>query len=131
MSDLRALKDRVNDLHVLMVDDEERVLASSISFLNKFFKNVEGARNGEEALKMFKSDGTFDVLITDIQMPYMSGTQLVEEIRKVDQNIFIASVTGSPETSDEERGLCDIYLVKPVGLDDMLQMMQTIIQKRG
>ena len=78
---------------VLFVDDEVIILY----MLKEFFSDHSGyqvftARNGDEALKIFK-DEKISVVVTDIQMPVMNGLDLCKEIRKLDQTASIIALT--------------------------------------
>ena len=132
MSDMKAMREKIKSLHALVVDDEEEVLNSSLQFMRKIFHSVDGAENGETAMKMFKDKGGYDVLITDIKMPRMSGWDLIRSIRANDTEVFIAALTGSPELdSNGLIRLCDCYLKKPVNIEAMAQMLEKIVKKRG
>jgi CheY-like chemotaxis protein len=80
---------------VLLVDDDEHVLfvwSNALARLG-FACCVETARNGREALKKFRT-GEYDLVVTDLRMPYMDGCQLTEAIRRIDATVPIVWVTG-------------------------------------
>jgi len=131
MNNLTTLREKVKTLSILLVDDEEKVLNRSVVFMKKFFECVDGANNAEAALKKFSDNDGYDIVMTDIKMPGMSGWELIAQLRKIDENIFIAAITGSPEATNVEIALCDIYLKKPVSIDKMVKMLEKIIKKRG
>lgn len=132
MHDMKTMREKVKSLHVLVVEDEAEILNSSLQFMRKLFQSVDGAENGEIAMKIFKDKGSYDVVITDIQMPKMSGWELIRSIRAIDTEVFIAAMTGSPELgTDELICLSDSYLKKPLNIDAMAQMLEKIIKKRG
>ncbi len=132
MHDMKTMREKVKSLHVLVVEDEAEILNSSLQFMRKLFQSVDGAENGEIAMKIFKDKGSYDVVITDIQMPKMSGWELIRSIRAIDTEVFITAMTGSPELgTDELICLSDSYLKKPLNIDAMAQMLEKIIKKRG
>ena len=132
MHDMKMMREKVKYLHVLVVEDEAEILNSSLQFMRKLFQSVDGAENGEIAMKIFKDKGSYDVVITDIQMPKMSGWELIQSIRAIDTEVFITAMTGSPELgTDELICLSDSYLKKPLNIDAMAQMLEKIINKRG
>jgi len=131
MNDIKSLRDRVKSLHVLIVDDELMIREKTAIFMKKFFEYVDVAEDGAAALQMFKNHKDYDIVVTDIQMPNMSGWELIVALREIDENIFIATMTGSPNTDDELINLCDIYLAKPVDISHMLTLMEEIIKSKG
>ena len=73
---------------ILVVDDED-IIRESLSFiLKKEGFLVEEAANGKEAYDKIKED-PFDLVISDLEMPVMKGTELLEEIKKLDIKIEI------------------------------------------
>ena len=67
---------------ILFVDDESRILEGYKRTLRKNF-NIVIAEGGVQALRILQSDGPFPVVVCDMQMPGMSGTQLLSEIKKI------------------------------------------------
>ncbi|MDD5084960.1 MAG: response regulator, partial [Candidatus Omnitrophica bacterium] len=80
---------------VLVVDDHE-VARESVRTIFTDDKSLEisMASNGEEALKKFKKEGPFDIVITDVNMPGMSGLELARKLRgnKPDVHIIVRSL---------------------------------------
>ena len=86
------------DLNVLYAEDDEQLLQETGEALEDFFASVETASNGQIALQKFedyyeKNSKYYDILITDINMPLMSGTELIKEIHKIniDQTVIVIS----------------------------------------
>lgn len=131
MNDLKILREKVKILSVLLVDDEADVLDRFATFMKKFFENVDSASSGKEALEKFNNHDGYDIVVTDIMMPGMIGWELIRELRKIDESLFIAAITGSPNATDTELALCDSYLTKPVSIDKMVHILEKITEKRG
>ncbi len=132
MSDMKVMREKVKSLSVLVIDDEEKVLESSLVFMHKFFDHVDGAGDAEIALDMYAQKGGYDVIVSDIRMPRMSGWELIKSLRATEDGLFIAAVTGSPELGTEDLiRTCDIFMKKPVSIEDMVEMMRKIIEKRA
>ncbi len=127
---ITTLKEKVMGLNILVVDDEEHIREKTGAFMERFFDKVDCAQDGAIALKMFNSDMSYDIVITDLQMPNMTGEELIKELRVIDADLFIVVMTGTPDLDDELLQICDICLAKPVGLDDMLKMMETLTEKK-
>lgn len=131
MNDLQKIREKSMPLHVLIVDDEAAILEGTSNFMKKFFSRVDCAQDGEAALKMLREDGPYDLVLTDIRMPKMSGWALVEAMKSIDKELFVAVMTGSPDFDAREKKDCDIYLAKPVDIDKMKLMLEMIIKKKG
>ncbi|MFA5928507.1 MAG: response regulator, partial [Candidatus Margulisiibacteriota bacterium] len=103
---------------VLLVDDEEQLRSLGQMMLLKLGHKADIAASGKEALALFESN-TYDLVITDLSMPGMTGWELAEQIRAKDKNIKIALLSGLGATLTEEERLehgVDFILSKPSGL---------------
>ena len=125
-----SLKDKVRGLNILVVDDEELIRVKTGAFMEKFFDKVDCAKDGKDALKMFTGDTSYSIIITDLQMPYMTGEELIQELRAIDPDLFIVIMTGTPYSDDKLTQTYDICLEKPVDIDDMVQMLEQLTQKK-
>ena len=104
-------------MRVLLIDDDINLCKVLAYQLEKNNYTVTTANNGEEGLVLFsKSD--YDIVITDIQMPYISGIDVLQKIRQDNDKVIIIIITahGSVENAIEacRLGATD-YLTKPFG----------------
>ena len=109
--------------HKILVVDDEEIIRESLSFvLKKEGYLVEEAENGKAAYDKIVAS-SFDVVITDLEMPGMKGIQLVEEIQKlnIQTSIIIITAYGSLDTaiSALRNGASD-YILKPIEFDEIL-----------
>lgn len=89
------------DEHILLVDDEEPIVRMVQQMLERLGYTVTARLSSVEALALFKAaPGRFDLVITDMTMPVMTGGHLVMEIRKIRQDIPIIICTGYSEQMD-------------------------------
>ena len=112
-------------MRILLVDDDD----AQIHFLEKCFISVDGydtysAMNGREALEIYKAHGPFEVVVTDFQMPHMTGVELIHAIRKInpDQHCILQS---------SERGILVPgvpQLRKPYLLRSLLRLLRHPVQ---
>lgn len=123
-------KNKIRALKVLYVEDEATLQQSTKNFLDRFFDNIDVADNGEEGLKLFK-ENRYDVVLTDIKMPKMSGDEMLKEIQSLDQNVFIVVLTAfdSCNNLDDLNVGYDVFLRKPIQFDEFVQAMNQLIQK--
>ena len=117
---------------ILVVDDEE-IIRESLSFvLKKEGYIVEEAENGKAAYNKIV-DANFDLVITDLEMPVMKGTQLVEEIQKlnIQTSVVVITAYGSLDTaiSALRSGASD-YLLKPIEFDELLIKIKKLFENK-
>jgi CheY-like chemotaxis protein len=127
---IKTLKEKVKSLNILVVDDEEQLREKTGDFMEKFFNKVDCAEDGEIALNMYNRGISYDIVITDLQMPNMGGEELITKLRTIDTDLFIVVMTGTPDLDNDLLQQCDTCLSKPVGLDDMLKVMEALAEKK-
>jgi PAS domain S-box-containing protein len=115
--------------HILLVDDEEKLLHVMKKLLNKLGYKVTSSPSSTEALNIFRKEPeVFDLIITDRTMPVMNGIELGQEITKINPHIPIILCTGfGYEVNNEVSHLSGIKKVlnKPVL---MAPLSKTIIE---
>ena len=117
---------------ILVVDDED-IIRESLSFiLRKEKYEVEEAANGKIAFEMLK-ESSFDLVITDLEMPVMKGIELLDEIRKINlqTNTIVITAYGSMETAIAAlRSGASDYILKPVEFDELLIKVKKLFDVR-
>ena len=95
---LKLIREYSKDLHVLYVEDDRELSGSTQEVLENFFKSVDTAYNGQEGLDKYKTyldtnGNSYDLVITDINMPYISGIDFTRKmlIQNPQQPIIIVS----------------------------------------
>lgn len=131
MNNLQLIKEKIASLHILVVDDEELIREGMVGFMEKFFHKIDSAGDGAEALKKFHENGPFDMVLTDIRMPKMDGRELVKRLKELDDGLFIAVMSGSPEDMAQAVGYSNIFLEKPIGMERMIGMLESLIEHKG
>ncbi len=117
---------------VLLVEDEDAVrLFGSRALRNKGYKVVE-AKSGEAALEVLSNyGGTIDLMITDIVMPQMDGTQLIRHVRERMPDLKVICISGYAEESFRKRldTVEDIhFLSKPFSLDQLAGKVKEVMR---
>jgi len=119
-----------NKMKILLIDDDLN-LGKVISYqLKQQGYQVDTLLNGTDGLKKFKSN-RYDVIISDIQLPDLSGIEVLQEVRRLDPNIIFIVITafGSVENAVEA---CKIgandYLTKPFGKEQLLFALQKAVR---
>lgn len=114
-------------INILFVEDENAVRAFGVRALKKKGFNVVGASSAENALEQ---EGKFDLLITDMVMPGMSGTELAMQFKKRQSDIKIIVASGYSEemAKKELSGREDfVFLAKPYSLGDLTQKVYEVL----
>jgi len=112
---------------ILLVDDDENLTKVIFFQLSSMGFDVTTAVDGESGFELFKQN-SFDILITDLQLPGLSGMELLTSVRRLDKNIIILLITayGTVENAIEASRLgADDYITKPFGKE----MLRFIIEK--
>ena len=106
---------KLKKIKLLFVEDEDDLLKIISQTLKKLDADFITARNGKEALESLKNN-PIDVVITDINMPFMNGLDLVKKINEFYPNIKIIIMSTETQTDYINKainlGAAD-YLIKP------------------
>lgn len=116
---------------ILVVDDEEPLVRLLTQNLELLGYRVLGKTNGDEALAVFREhpDG-FDLVITDLTMPRLTGMDLVEQMQALKPDVRIILCTGFAESISEEKGRAlgiQGLLFKPYQRDDVAEMVRFVL----
>ncbi len=118
---------------ILLVDDEEIIVHLEKQMLERLGYHVKPFTNSLDALSAFRSDlDAFDLVITDMAMPKMTGVQLAEKLFSVRQDIPIIVCTGFSERMNEkeaERLGISGLLKKPISKSDMAGMVRKVLDE--
>ncbi|GAB4334949.1 MAG: hypothetical protein Kow0037_14040 [Calditrichia bacterium] len=125
------LEDTVSELRLLIVDDEPELLTTMAEILRLKFKTVDIADSGKSALEQIKQEN-YDVILTDLGMPEMSGWELARRTKQQLPDAHIIMVTGWGDQAREElkhHDYVDDILPKPYELNHLLKKIQKRSQK--
>ena len=119
--------------HILFVDDELQIIDVQKQILEKLGYTVTAITSGLEALEAFQSDqNSFDVLITDMTMPKMTGDKLIQQIKKIRPDIPVVLCTGFSEKIDEAKASdldIDAFILKPVDKTKLAETLRKVLDK--
>ena len=119
------------EISVLYVEDETEIRKKYVQYLKRFCTKIYEASDGEEAYSIYKEKRP-NIIISDINMPKLSGLNLIKRIRENDHNTkaiiltaysdvdYLLSATNLKLTS---------YLIKPVSRTDLKSALQTAIDE--
>jgi two-component system, NtrC family, response regulator HydG len=117
---------------VLVVDDEQDLAESCAFLLGRAGFAASCADSGPAALTLLQQHA-FDVVVTDVRMPRMSGMDLLSEIRRRDPDVEVLLLTGYPDLQMAvqaiKQGAFD-YLAKPFAEKDLVERVQRAVLHR-
>jgi PAS domain S-box-containing protein len=125
---------RGNGEHVLFVDDEPALLHVGQLVLEAAGYQVEVAKGSGPALELLRSDRPFDLLVTDLLMPEMTGEELARQALALrpDLKILLSTGVGGPWTAERCRASGFAALVeKPWSAQGLTQAVQRALPPRG
>ena len=125
MTDVKKLKEFCGVLSVLYVEDDTSIRNVMTQYLEKFFLRVASASDGVEGLDAYKN-AQFDIVITDLSMPNMGGLEMIEHIKKIDENqaVLITTAHNEPDyMMGAIKAGVDGYIMKPF---DFMQLNQEL-----
>jgi DNA-binding NtrC family response regulator len=115
---------------LLIIDDNEEILISLKNFLSKKNFQVVIATNGLDALKLMEAaKDDFDLVITDLVMPNISGVAVTAIIKKKNTKMPVIAITGygeQPEALAREVH-ADIVMEKPFKLDALEKAVKRLL----
>jgi CheY-like chemotaxis protein len=116
--------------HILLVEDNELIQQSIIRRLKKEGHSVEVADNGKKAVGLLEKQ-RFDLVLMDIQMPYMDGVEATRIIRDPNSKVLDHEIPIIACTSFECRGGCfeagmDAYVSKPFQIEELYHALNDL-----
>jgi signal transduction histidine kinase len=115
-------------LTILVVDDDALVSMNTADMLLDLGHCVSEASSGKKALQKLKSNGKFDVVVTDYAMPAMNGLDLATEIRRINPTLPIILATGYAELP-HDAPLEFPRLAKPYTQEQLARTLESAVNK--
>jgi len=130
------IRTHTKNMDVLFAEDYAPLYDTLLNILGSLFKSVDAARDGKEALEMYKKKialkENYDIVFSDIEMPELNGLELVSEIKKIkkDDNIVIFSAYQDSKYLLELINLnVRRFILKPVSLGELLDEIDYVIDE--
>lgn len=115
---------------ILITDDEKIVRESLLHWFEEDGYSVETAANGEEALANFEK-GKYDLVLTDMKMPGLSGLELLKKIKEIDENCIVILITAYASVPSAIKALKDgayDYVTKPIDPDELAHLVEKALK---
>ncbi len=130
--------DRIEKLHlyskniqVLYVEDDSVAREHTWEFLETIFDNIIVAIDGEDGLKKFHQN-KIDIVITDINMPKLSGIEMLKKIKEQNKNCYTIVLSQHNEADILLQSIqlnIDGYILKPLDFEQLLDAIEKAIEK--
>ena len=118
---------------ILLIDDEEQIISMEQQMLENLGYQVTARTDSIEALDEFaKQPQNFDLVITDMTMPHMTGDELAQKLIDIKPNIPVILCTGFNEDITEEKALSmgiQKFVMKPVIKNDLATSIRTVLDQ--
>ena len=118
-------------IHILVVDDDEKLTQSVCAYLNNSGYQAKGVLSAESAYDEMYNN-LYDLIISDIMMPGTDGFSFAETIRGLNKAIPILFVSARDDLNAKQRGF-DIgiydYMVKPIDLSELLMRVRALLRR--
>lgn len=117
---------------ILIVEDDQNVLSMMVRHFRKAGYNAIVAVDGLEALRKLE-EGEYDLVITDVVMPYISGVGVVSAFKQKRPGVPVIAMTGygkEPEAAVVEKN-ADLVLSKPVRMSYLMTQIDRLIGRSG
>nr|MQY77439.1 response regulator [Spirochaeta sp.] len=118
---------------ILLVEDEDLVRNYTVTILEKYGYRVLAAPSGGAALKLCEKEGhSLNMVVTDLVMPGMSGSQLIEQLSALYPQIKVLYSSGYTENSIVHHGVLDAgieFIQKPYGAEELLAKIKEIFER--
>jgi len=115
------------------VDDEEAIITMERQVLERLGYQVTSRTGSLEALEAFRADpDKFDLIMTDMAMPNISGDKLSVELTKIRPDIPVLLCTGFSEKISEEKALSlgiKGFLLKPIIIKDLAKKIRQVLDQ--
>lgn len=127
----RKFEKKPGSENILLVDDEEAIVTMCSNALANLGYTIDGQTHSLNAFEVFKAcPDEYDILVTDMTMPDMLGTELIQKIRHIRPELPVILCTGFSDLIDEKKAKClniQAYLRKPVMIDELSSTIRQII----
>ncbi len=118
---------------ILFADDEQAIRDLVKTYLEKYGYKITTCKNGEEAWKIFNSDPQqWDLVVTDQNMPKMTGMDLIDKIRRIRTDIPIILATGYSENISAHDFISlniSAMLHKPTPMNKLVEYIQKTLKE--
>jgi len=134
---IRELIRNSSDVSVLYVENEYQEDSTKLKLLKKIFPKICLVQNGKEGLREYthfynKNKQYYDLVITELNLPIISGLSMLENIKEVNNNqriVIVSDYTEKDEFIDLIELGIDGYLQKPINIKKCIELLENIVSR--
>lgn len=118
-------------IHILVVDDDEKLNKTVCKWLNDGGFETKGVLNAGDAFEELYNS-LYDLIISDIMMPEIDGFEFAEKVREVNQRIPILFMSAKDDLPSKQKGFqvgIDDYMVKPIELAELEMRVRALLRR--
>lgn len=123
------MEPKKNKMKILIVDDDERIVRSTKIYLKtKGFSDIDSLTDSRKVIKQL-TEAAYDVLILDLNMPYISGYTIMKEVSnlKLKTKIFIISAMDNDKTISQSMHFgASYYFTKPIDNNKLINKLTNL-----
>jgi CheY-like chemotaxis protein len=120
---------------ILLVDDEFSIVEVCGEILDVLGYKVLKAISGKEALSLYERNrGAVDLVILDMIMPVLSGSETFDALKRMDPNVRVMLSTGYSASDHAKKIMekgCQAFIQKPFRIDDLSQKIREVLDKKS
>jgi two-component system, OmpR family, response regulator len=118
---------------ILIIDDTKNIRLLTTKALTSEGYEVDSVDNGQQGVELF-CRSKYDLVLVDIRMPYLSGTEVLKQIKDIDKSIPVVIITAYPTVKNAvdcmKQGAVD-YLRKPFTAERIKEIVKELINKEN
>ena len=124
---------QIPDLKILIVEDDsvsEIIISRAVKAISKEILNV---RSGFDAVETCRKYPDIDLILIDIQLPFLDGYEATRQIRQFNKDVIIIAQTAYALTGDKEKAIdagCNDYVSKPINKDLLLSLIKNRFESK-
>jgi len=129
--DIKDLAEKSKNLKLLYVEDDKNARETTLKLLDNFFNNITIAIDGKDGIEKFKTK-KYDLILSDINMPNISGLEMLKNIRKLDTDVSVLLLSAHNDSDYFLEAIeldVDGYILKPLVSKQFIKVLFKIVQK--
>jgi len=109
------------DAKILVVDDDKHLADNLVEYLFRLGYHATAAYGGREAVELFQKE-RFHLVVTDLMMPEMGGTEVLEAVKALDKSVVMMMITGYGTVESAVAAMkkgAQEFITKPFRMSDL------------
>lgn len=115
------------NLKILIAEDDEASAIYLSVLIEEYSSEILMAKNGMEAVEIYKNNPDIDLILMDMQMPYLNGYEATGQIRQLNKKVVIIAQTAFALSYDRQKVIdagCNDYIPKPILTNDLTALIK-------